>query len=229
MAFHPLFPDSNKFYVYYNFGNLNTRISEFSVSEDIDQADPNSERIILELAQPYSNHNGGQIAFGPDGYLYIGLGDGGSGEDPLGNGQNRMTLHGSMLRIDIDHYSADVPYTIPADNPFLGNVNQWREEIWAWGLRNPWRFSFDRLTGQLWAGDVGQYLWEEVDIIEGGKNYGWNVMEGFHCFSPASGCDTSGLVLPIVEYDHDAGRSITGGFVYRGSNQSRARWYIYLW
>ncbi len=221
MAFHPQFPDSNKFYVYYNYGDLSSRISEFSVSENADLADVNSERTVLELAQPYSNHNGGQIAFGPDGYLYIGFGDGGSGGDPLGNGQNLKTLHGTILRIDIDQYSAEVPYAIPDDNPFVGNSNQWREEIWAWGLRNPWRFSFDRLNGQLWTGDVGQNKWEEVDIIEGGKNYGWNIMEGFHCFSPSTGCDTSGLVLPIVEYDHDAGRSITGGFVYRGSEQPR--------
>ena len=228
MAFHPQFPDSNKFYVYYNYGDLGSRISEFYVSEDADLADINSERIILELDQPYSNHNGGQIAFGPDGKLYIGFGDGGSGEDPLGNGQNLKTLLGAMLRIDIDQYNAERSYTIPADNPFVGNDNQWREEIWAWGLRNPWRFSFDRITGQLWAGDVGQYTWEEVDIIESGKNYGWNVMEGFHCFSPQSGCDTTGLELPIVEYNHSKGKSITGGYVYRGLIQPRlAGVYIY--
>jgi uncharacterized repeat protein (TIGR03806 family) len=221
IAFHPQFPDSNKFYVYYNFGNLNSRISEFRVSENPDSADENSERIILELAQPYTNHNGGQIAFGPDGYLYIGFGDGGSGGDPLGNGQNLQTLLGAILRLDIDTHPDSAAYVIPPDNPFFGNDSRAREEIWAWGLRNPWRFSFDRLTGQLWAGDVGQGKWEEVDLIERGKNYGWNIMEGFHCYLPASGCDTTGLTLPVTEYSHTVGRSITGGYVYRGSELPR--------
>jgi len=221
MAFHPQYPDSNKFYVYYNFDSLYSRISEFSVSENPDSADENSERVILEVAQPYTNHNGGQIAFGPDGYLYIGFGDGGSGGDPKGNGQNPKTLLGSILRLDIDHYDETQGYSIPADNPFTGNPDGWREEIWAYGLRNPWRFSFDRLSGLLWCGDVGQNLWEEVDLIEKGKNYGWNIMEGFHCYSPASGCDTSGLTLPLTEYSHTIGRSITGGYVYRGTELPR--------
>jgi uncharacterized repeat protein (TIGR03806 family) len=228
MAFHPQFPDSNKFYVYYNFDSLYSRISEFKVSDNPDSADENSERVILELAQPYTNHNGGQIAFGPDGYLYIGFGDGGSGGDPKGNGQNPKTLLGAILRLDIDHYSTEQGYSIPPDNPFAGNADGWREEIWAYGLRNPWRFSFDRLNGLLWCGDVGQNLWEEVDIIEKGKNYGWNIMEGFHCYSPASGCDTTGLTLPITEYSHSIGRSITGGYVYHGSELPRlAGIYLY--
>jgi uncharacterized repeat protein (TIGR03806 family) len=221
MAFHPQYPDSNKFYVYYTYGNLFSRISEFRVTANPDSADLNTERILLTLEQPYSNHNGGQIAFGPDQYLYIGFGDGGSGGDPLGNGQNRQTLLGAILRIDVDRSTASLSYAIPVDNPLVGNVNGWREEIWAWGLRNPWRFSFDRLSGLLWAADVGQNQWEEVDIISGGKNYGWNLMEGFHCYPSGANCDTSGLVMPIIEYDHSKGKSVTGGYVYRGLQLSR--------
>lgn len=180
IAFHPSYPDSNKFYVNYTFGNLSSRVSEFRVSSNPDSADENSEKVLLILDQPFSNHNGGQVAFGPDGYLYIGFGDGGSGGDPQGNGQNLQTLLGAILRIDVDAKTGELNYGIPSDNPYVENGNGWREEIWAWGLRNPWRFSFDRLTGQLWAGDVGQNRWEEIDLIEKGKNYGWNIMEGFH-------------------------------------------------
>ncbi len=210
------------FYVYYNYGNLYSRIAEFSVTLDPDSADVNSERSLLELRQPYSNHNGGQVSFGPDGYLYIGLGDGGSGGDPDGNGQNPKTLLGSILRIDVDTTSVNFNYGIPSDNPFAGNKEGLREEIWAFGLRNPWRFSFDYTTGLLYAADVGQNKYEEVDVIIKGGNYGWNIMEGFHCFSPSSGCDTTGLIMPILEYDHNEGYSITGGYVYRGSTTALA-------
>ena len=221
MAFHPLYPDSQTFYVYYTSGNLLSRVSEFRVSDDPDAADAASERVILQVGQPATNHNGGQIAFGPDEYLYIGLGDGGSGGDPWGNAQNRANLLGTILRIDVDRHTASSDYEIPGDNPFFGNTEGWRPEIWAWGLRNPWRFSFDRQTGDLWTGDVGQNAWEEVDLIRKGRNYGWNRMEGFHCYPPGSSCDTTGLALPVVEYSHDTGRSITGGYVYRGSRLPR--------
>ncbi len=221
LAFHPDYRNNGKLYVYYTYGNLFSRISEFTVSNDADSVDKSSERILLEIQQPYSNHNGGQLAFGPDGYLYIGLGDGGSGGDPQSNGQNRATLLGKILRINIDSTTQGLEYTIPADNPLAGNSNNWRTEIWAWGLRNPWRFSFDRLNGDLWTADVGQNLWEEVDLIEGGRNYGWNIMEGFHCYKPSIDCDTAGLTLPIIEYDHSTGNSITGGYVYRGNRLVR--------
>ena len=153
----------------------------------------------MEIPQPYGNHNGGQLAFGPDGYLYVGLGDGGSGGDPRGNGQNLGTLLGSILRIDVRDAVPDLPYVIPRDNPFAG-VDGALGEIWAYGLRNPWRFSFDMETGALWTGDVGQNKWEEVDLITQGMNYGWNVTEGSYCFSPRTGCDSSGLVAPVAEY-----------------------------
>ena len=223
IAFHPDYKTNGRFYVYYNYGSpdLHSRIAEFTVSANPDSADPASERKILDLSQPFTNHDGGQLAFGPDGYLYIGFGDGGSGGDPYGNGQNTSTLLGAILRIDVDNTTDTLGYAIPEDNPFSGSQGPDRREIWAWGLRNPWRFSFDRLMGDLWVGDVGQNLWEEVDLIRGGRNYGWNRMEGFHCYSPATNCDTTGLTLPLVEYGHDIGKSITGGFVYRGSRLSR--------
>jgi glucose/arabinose dehydrogenase len=200
--------------VYYTAPDpLRTRLSRFSVSaQDSNAADPASETVVLEIGQPFANHNGGQIAFGPDGYLYVAVGDGGSGGDPQGNGQNRATLLGKILRIDV----AQIPYAIPADNPFAGNTQGHREEIFAYGLRNPWRFSFDSVTGWLWAGDVGQSRYEEIDIIENGKNYGWNIMEANHCYN-ASQCNTDGLTLPLWEYGHDVGQSVTGGSVYRGA------------
>lgn len=217
LAFHPHYAENGRFYVYYTYGNLFSRFSVFRVSADPDAADPASERVLFEVQQPAGNHNGGQLAFGPDGYLYIGLGDGGGADDQYRNGQNRKDLLGDILRIDVDHTQGELAYAIPADNPLVGNGEGWREEVWAWGLRNPWRFSFDRLTGHLWVGDVGQNKWEEVDLVEKGGNYGWNTMEGFHCFSPAVNCDTTGLKLPVVEYSHDEGKSISGGFVYRGA------------
>ena len=217
IAFHPRYADNGLFYIYYNHGDLFSRVSEFRVSTaDPDRADENSERVLLDIGQPAGNHNGGQIAFGPDRMLYIGLGDGGGANDRFQNGQDPTTLLGAILRIDINATDPGLTYAIPGDNPFVGNDDGWREEIWAYGLRNPWRFSFDRLTGQLWAGDVGQGRREEIDLIAKGLNYGWNRMEGFSCFPPASDCSSEGLALPIIEYDREAGRSITGGYVYRG-------------
>ena len=229
VAFHPHYATNGRFFIYYNHGNLISRVSEFQVSNDPDSADVNSERILFEEPQPAGNHNGGQVAFGPDGYLYIGLGDGGGANDTFENGQDPTTLLGTILRIDIDgNPEGGATYGIPADNPFVGNDDGWREEIWAWGLRNPWRFSFDRLNGTLWTGDVGQRRREEVDLIEKGGNYGWNTMEGFECFRPPTDCDQEGLALPIVEYSPAEGRSITGGFVYRGPRLARlAGVYIY--
>ena len=218
LAFDPDFNDSGYFFVYYSAADpRRSVISRFSVSQsNPNVADPESEFVILEIAEPFGNHNGGQIAFGPDGFLYIGVGDGGSGADPLGNGQNKGTLLGTILRIDVGGVSSGMSYRIPPDNPFV-NVAGARQEIWAYGLRNPWRFSFDIATGLLWVADVGQNRWEEIDIVEQGLNYGWNVMEGRHCFSPSSGCDTAGLETPVTEYDHAEGCSVTGGYVYRGS------------
>ncbi len=218
LAFHPNFTDNGYFYVDYTADDDGrTIVARYTINQtDPDQANKTSEQNILEVPQPYSNHNGGQLAFGPDGYLYIALGDGGSGGDPQGNGQNLSTLLGSILRIDVDTATPPSNYSIPPDNPFVGNTEGYKEEIYAYGLRNPWRFSFDNVTGLLWAGDVGQSKWEEIDIIKNGTNYGWNIMEGNHCYLPSSGCNTTGLEPPIWEYGHDVGHSVTGGFVYRG-------------
>lgn len=221
LAFHPNFSTNGFFFVNYIADNpRRTVIARYSVFEDNPTlANKNSEVVILEINQPYSNHNGGQISFGPDGYLYVALGDGGSGGDPAGNGQNRATLLGSILRIDINQPD-EIRYVIPNDNPFFGNIEGYREEIFAYGFRNPWRFSFDSLTGLLWIGDVGQNSFEEIDIVEKGKNYGWNIMEASSCYSPSQGCDDSGLELPIYEYGRDLGNSIIGGIVYRGTSFS---------
>jgi glucose/arabinose dehydrogenase len=217
IAFDPDYQGNGYFYVYYSAASpRRSVVSRFNLDQQqLDVADPQSEVIIMEIEQPFSNHNGGQLAFGPDGYLYIGLGDGGSGGGPQGNGQNLGTLLGSILRIDVSGLSAPGDYKIPPDNPFVNTAGA-RPEIWAFGLRNPWRFSFVSETGLLWAGDVGQNTWEEIDIVTGGGNYGWNIMEGLHCYSPATGCDQSGLTLPLVEYDHSHGCSIIGGCVYHG-------------
>jgi len=219
VAFHPNYESNGYFYVNYTASNPNrTVISRFKVSpSNPNQADSSSELVLLEYDQPYSNHNGGQISFGPDGFLYIAVGDGGSGGDPKGNGQNRNTLLGSILRLDIDKQDGSTHYSIPEDNPFVKNSEGFREEIYAYGLRNPWRFSFDSANGKLWVGDVGQNKYEEIDIVKKGGNYGWNTMEGFHCFK-STDCDKEGLELPIWEYGHTQGDiSITGGFVYRGA------------
>ncbi|MDX1638213.1 MAG: PQQ-dependent sugar dehydrogenase [Balneolaceae bacterium] len=217
LAFHPEYETNGYFYVNYTTSDSKTRISRFRVSQDNPlQADPNSELVLLSFDQPYGNHNGGQVSFGPDGYLYIAVGDGGSGGDPRGHGQNRSTLLGSILRIDVDAAEGNRNYGIPPDNPFAGNDQGFREEIYAYGLRNPWRFSFDAENGQLWTGDVGQNSYEEIDIIENGGNYGWNTMEGNHCFQPSRGCDRTGKEIPVWEYGRSQGISVTGGFVYRG-------------
>jgi len=219
VAFPPGFASKNHFYVdYTRTQDGATVVARYRVSAgDANAADPASEEVLLTIPQPYSNHNGGQLAFGPDGYLYIGMGDGGSGGDPLNNGQTPGVPLGKLLRIDVE--SGAVPYGIPAGNPFLGRTG-YREEIWALGLRNPWRFSFDRLTGDLYIADVGQGAVEEVDVqpagIGGGRNYGWNIMEGGECYNSAT-CDTTGLTLPVATYDHSQGCSVTGGMVYRGS------------
>jgi glucose/arabinose dehydrogenase len=230
LAFHPAYPDSGYFYVDYTAdGPLRTVVARYNVSDaNPDSAVYDSELILLEVDQPYSNHNGGQIAFGPEGFLHIAMGDGGLGGDPLGNGQNLQTLLGALLRIDVDTTTVTANYGIPSDNPFAGNMEGYREEIYAYGLRNPWRFSFDRVTGGLWLADVGQADYEEINVIENGGNYGWDIMEASHCFEPAVGCDTTGLKLPIWEYDHTVGYSITGGYVYRGAKlPNLAGYYIY--
>jgi glucose/arabinose dehydrogenase len=229
LAFDPYYSQNGRLYVYYSATNpRRSVVSCFNLDQsNTDVASPQSEVIILEVAQPFSNHNGGQIAFGPDGYLYIGLGDGGSAGDPQRNGQNLGTLLGKILRINVRDLSLKGNYKIPADNPFVNAVGV-RAEIWAFGLRNPWRFSFDKETGQLWVGDVGQNMCEEIDIITKGANYGWNIMEGLHCYSPATECDQLGLTLPLVEYNHSQGCSVTGGYVYRGDKTpSLQGYYIY--
>ncbi|TXT55418.1 MAG: putative glucose sorbosone dehydrogenase [Candidatus Thorarchaeota archaeon] len=219
LAFHPNFSENGYFFVDYTADSpRRTVIERYTVSEDdSNQADATSGYVILEVDQPYANHNGGQIGFGPDGYLYIALGDGGSGGDPEGHGQDRTTLLGAILRIDIDNTDAGLEYGIPDTNPFVDNTEGYREEIYAYGLRNPWRFSWDSETDAMWAADVGQGEVEEIDIIESGNNYGWNIMEGDQCYEPDTGCDTTGLSMPIWTYNHDVGSSITGGYVYRGS------------
>jgi len=216
MAFHPDYAANGFFYVDYTDADGNTRVARYTVNAgDPDVVDPASAKTILTVEQPFANHNGGLLLFGPDGKLYIGLGDGGSGGDPLGNGQSLGTLLGKILRINVD---AGDPYAIPPDNPFVGRAGA-RGEIWAYGLRNPWRFAFDAAADLLYIADVGQSAWEEVDVVradQGGLNFGWSIMEGAHCYG-ASSCDQSGLTLPALEYSHDEGCSITGGFVYRGT------------
>jgi glucose/arabinose dehydrogenase len=215
LAFHPNFIVNGYFYVDYVVDNpLRTVIARYTVSQtNPNQAQSNSELILMEITQPFANHKGGQLAFGPDGYLYIAMGDGGSGGDPFGNGQNRSALLGKILRIDVNSQSSGRNYGIPAENPFAGNTLGYREEIFAYGFRNPWRFSFDPPTGRLWVGDVGQSQREEIDIVGNGGNYGWNIMEGS---LPYSGGSQTGLESPIWEYGHDQGIAIIGGYVYRG-------------
>jgi len=222
LAFPPDYPSKGYFYVNYTRKpDGDTIISRYFVTENPDVADADSEEIILAIDQPFPNHNGGLLVFGPDGFLYIGMGDGGSGGDPFDNAQNPGSLLGKMLRIDVE--SGIAPYIIPSSNPFTETTG-FRGEIWALGYRNPWRFSFDRGTDDLYIADVGQDLFEEVDFkrasSKGGENYGWNIMEGTHCFN-SSRCNQTGLVLPVAEYDHSQGCSITGGFVYRGQNFPR--------
>ncbi|QEG33107.1 PQQ-dependent sugar dehydrogenase [Bythopirellula goksoeyrii] len=234
LAFHPRFKENGEFFVYYTptpskDNPHSSRISRFRTKKDNpEEADPDSEEILLEIKEPYWNHNGGTVAFGPDGFLYIVVGDGGAWNDPHMNGQNTHTLLGALLRIDVDHKDEGLAYAIPKDNPFYGQpappkdgpfagANCFpRGEIWAYGLRNPWRVTFDRKTGACWAADVGQDTWEEIDIIQRGGNYGWNLREGQHPFGPAGFPECETLIEPIWEYHHDVGKSITGGHVYRG-------------
>ncbi len=216
VAFHPNYATNGYFYVNYTDLNGDTRVERYTVSAaDSNLADTATHKLIIFIPQPYTNHNGGLVMFGPDGMLYIGMGDGGSGGDPQNRAQSPDSLLGKLLRIDVD---AGDPYAIPAGNPFATSGGA--KEIWALGLRNPWRFAFDRSAGLLYIGDVGQGAWEEVDVqpaSQGGLNYGWRIMEGAHCYNPAN-CSSAGLVLPAVEYDHSNGQcAIIGGFVYRGT------------
>jgi glucose/arabinose dehydrogenase len=219
LAFDPAYATSGRFVVHYTDASGNTVVSMFRVSAgDPDQADPASEAVLLTVEQPFANHNGGQILFGPDGMLYIGLGDGGSEGDPAGRGQSLTDLLGDILRVDV---ASGAGYTVPPDNPFVGRTDA-RPEIWSYGLRNPWRFTFDPPTGDLYIADVGGSAWEEVDVVTAaagagrGTNFGWAATEGSHCHA-TSGCDPSAFTLPVLEYSHDEGCSITGGFVYRGA------------
>lgn len=219
LAFHPDYETNGYLYVYYTATDAEKTsvVSRFQVSkDDPNKTDPESEVEIMRIAQPFWNHNGGCIEFGPDGYLYIGLGDGGAANDPQHNGQNLQTWLGSILRIDIDRQDKGKNYAIPSDNPFAGKKLA-KQEIYAYGLRNVWRLSFDPKTKLLYAADVGQNLWEEVNIIKKGGNYGWNLREGMHSFGPVETPSRPDLVEPIWEYDHEVGKSVTGGHVYRGS------------
>jgi len=228
LAFHPRFAESGRFFVHYNPAGptMKSRIAEWHVDPaHLDDAPPREVRVLLEIDQPFANHKGGQLAFGPDGMLYAGFGDGGSGGDPRGNAQRLDTLLGKMLRLDVDRAEEGRPYAIPADNPFIGRKGA-RPEIWAHGLRNPWRFSFDG-RGRLVVADVGQDLWEEVDVVTRGANLGWNVREGRHCYQGAT-CGREGLIDPVWEYGHDTGASITGGYVYEGTRAPtlRGKWLV---
>ncbi len=219
LAFHPKYRENGEFFVYYTPTDTKphaTAVSQFRVSsDDPNKADPNSEERLLVVEQPFWNHEGGTVVFGPDGYLYIALGDGGLANDPYKNGQNLNALLGKILRIDVDRKDDGLAYAIPKDNPFVGQDGK-RGEIWAYGMRNPWRIAFDRETGTLWCGDVGQDLWEEIDLIVKGGNYGWSKREGFHKFGAAGAEASAEFVEPIWEYHHEIGKSITGGHVYRG-------------
>jgi glucose/arabinose dehydrogenase len=219
LAFHPNYENNGYFYVDYTTDQppLRTIIARYQVSpSNPDSALKSSELVLMTVNQPFSNHNGGKIAFGPDGYFYLSFGDGGSGGDPMNNAQNRSVLLGKILRINVDSSSMGNNYSIPLTNPFYGNTQGWRQEIYTWGMRNMWKFSFDLPTGRIWGADVGQGAWEEVDILWSGKNYGWRIMEGFACYNPPTGCDTTGLTMPVWAYDRNAGASVTGGYVYRG-------------
>jgi len=219
MAFHPLWQTNHQAFLFYSAHDgtkldLTSTVSRFTSTDGGKTLDKSTEQVLFTLQKtPADNHNGGMIGFGPDGYLYIALGDGGGAGDILNHAQDTTQLFGKILRVDVDHGS---PYSIPADNPFAAGTGG-KPEIFAWGLRNPWRWSFDRATGVLWAGDVGQESWEEIDVIRKGENYGWHVREGAHCYPTGSSCSTSGLTDPIVEYDHTQGYAVTGGYVYRGT------------
>jgi quinoprotein glucose dehydrogenase len=219
LAFHPKYKKNGEFIVYYTTTSAphTSFVSRFRVSkDDPDHAESSSEEVLLRIPQPFWNHNGGTVAFGPDGYLYIALGDGGKANDPQMNGQNLNTLLGSVLRIDVDRKGRGLKYGIPRDNPFVNQKGLARPEIWAYGVRNIWRLSFDRKTGTCWAGDVGQNIWEEINILVRGGNYGWNIREANHNFGLTGIGANKVFIDPIWEYDHKIGKSITGGHVYRG-------------
>ena len=226
VAFHPRYSENGYFYVDYTDRHGDTRIERYHVSRDPDRADPASARLVLTIAQPYANHNGGLVMFGPDSMLYVGMGDGGSQGDPHGNGQNPAALLGKLLRLDVDHGD---PYAIPRDNPFVGRP-KFRPEIWALGLRNPWRFCFDRASGLILIADVGQNRWEEIDAVpwrRGGWNFGWNLEEGAHPYHDGA-ASVMPLTRPAWEYGHERGCSIIGGFVYRGRRiPALAGYYLY--
>jgi quinoprotein glucose dehydrogenase len=222
-AMHPNYKENGEFFLFYTTSDAEhtSVVSRFRVSkDDPNKADPTYEEELIRIPQPFWNHNGGTLAFGPDGYLYIALGDGGKGGDPLKNGQNLSTLNGSILRLDVDNKDDGKNYAIPASNPFVKSKGA-KAEIYAYGFRNVWRLSFDRVTGTFYAADVGQKLWEEINIVKRGGNYGWNLREGNHPYVTENGEKGSGprpdLIDPIFEYDHETGKSITGGVVYRGS------------
>ncbi len=226
-AFHPHFATQPYLYLWYCLDSpRRTVLSRWRMDPDNpDRVDATSETRLLEVPQPFENHKGGTLAFGPDGYLYLSLGDGGSHGDPFGNAQNLSVLLGKILRLDVDHEDGALHYAIPSDNPFIGQKDA-RPEIWAYGLRNVWRMGFDRQTGDLWAGDVGQDKWEEVDLITKGGNFGWNLREGSHPFQPTD--SSGGLIDPLIDYGHDIGRSVIGGYVYRGKAYPSLRgWYLY--
>lgn len=226
LAFHPKFKDNGFVYLQYSASDPRRNvISRFTADRARERLDPASEKVVLEVEQPYGNHNGGMLAFGPDGFLYIGLGDGGAGGDPHDYAQDPGSLLGKMLRIDVDRAEGGKAYAVPRDNPFAGRPGA-RGEIWALGLRNPWRYSFDRKTGELWAGDVGQNAWEEIDLIKKGLNYGWNRREGKHAFQ--SKTDERRFEEPVAEHGRGEAQSITGGYVYRGEKwPALAGRYIY--
>ncbi|HBI44048.1 MAG TPA: hypothetical protein DDY78_14530 [Planctomycetales bacterium] len=230
MAFHPKYKENGEIYVFYTTrkAKLTNVLSRFKVrKDDPDQADPDSEEELLRITRPYWNHDGGSVCFGSDGMLYLPLGDGGAGNDPFDNGQHLNTLLGKIVRIDVDHKDEGKKYAIPKDNPFVDRRGE-RPEIWAYGLRNVWRMSFDRKTGQLWAGDVGQNLFEEIDLIHRGGNYGWNRREGLHPFGARGTGPREDFIEPIWEYDHEVGKCIIGGHVYRGARLTELQgYYVY--
>jgi glucose/arabinose dehydrogenase len=232
MAFHPDFATNGRVYVNFSEqvgGQIRSVTAEFTSMDGGQTLDSTTERDLFVANKPETNHNGGNLAFGPDGFLYLGLGDGGGAGDPAGNAQNPRRLLGKMLRIDVDSRPGGAPYGIPVNNPNVGNAlcnadgtsTASCPEIFATGFRNPWRWSFDRQDGTLWVADVGQGDWEEIDVVERNRNYGWNTREGAHCFSPSTGCGTAGLTDPVAEYGHDIGFSITGGYVYRGGQATQ--------
>jgi glucose/arabinose dehydrogenase len=223
LALHPDFPDDPRFFVDYTDRDGNTVVSSFTLSLDANSADPESERVLIRIDQPFPNHNGGAVVFGPDGMLYIAMGDGGSGGDPQGNGQRLDTRLAKILRIDVDVPAGqDPPYVVPPDNPFVDRAGA-MPEIWHTGVRNPWRIRFDPATGDLWIGDVGQGAWEEIDVARSGQkglNFGWNRMEGFACYESPAGCDQNGLTAPLAAYGHDLGCAVVGGVVVHDHTQA---------